>query len=237
MDLATTTPNLRGFTRFLSGDRTSAAANLFSDQEVDDAINMAYQELWSLARRMDVGWGRNTTTETSVADQILYNLPSDLDGRIINIEIELDGKDLTSDSDAESTYLEALRDYREGGLTTTKYYFIQGQQYGIVSPPTVGGSNSIRILYEQGITLLTNTTDTPNIPTAHHQLLCYMAAVTLLSSQGIDAQDMRIEMALRFPWFLEAVAEPAQNLDFQIPVAGRVPARNLATQTGFFKGR
>jgi hypothetical protein len=49
------TPSLIGYTRFLVNDPTTAASQMFSAQEVKDAINDAYQVLVDEGRLQETG--------------------------------------------------------------------------------------------------------------------------------------------------------------------------------------
>jgi hypothetical protein len=70
------TPSLIGYTRFLVNDPTTAASQMFSAQEVKDAINYAYQVLVDEGRLQETGVGEKRTYSTTVADQLFYSLPT-----------------------------------------------------------------------------------------------------------------------------------------------------------------
>lgn len=248
-------PTLVGHTRFLAGDPDAstrpdnlASTPMFSTDEVKDAVNFAYEELWEVAQRLDVGWGEKIGYITSVTDQILYDLPTDIDGRVIDVAIELDGKDLSSDSTAKWTYLTpseeniALRGYREGTFTNTEFVFLLGgkstyndgadpQQFGIVAPPDTGGSNSICLVYEASLTKLSADGDIPAAPVAHHQLICYLAAITLKASKELPVDHLRAEAARKYPLFVEAMGQPIQDLEGQMTAVGRI-RQTFSTATG-----
>lgn len=243
-------PTLVGHTRFLAGDPSAATSgsgnypsnNLWHDDEVKDAINLAYEELWLAAKKLDFGWGRKLGYATSVTNQLLYDLPTDIDGAIIDIAIETSGKDLSSDSTAVWTYLEpseeniAERLYRTGELTTPKYVYIKGgtatpQKYGIAAPPSTGGSSSIAINYEAQLTHLSLDADEPLAPEAHHPLICYMAAITLKTAKDLPVDGLRAEAARKYPQFLEAMSEPIYDLEGQMVAVGRV-AQKFYTKAG-----
>lgn len=233
---------LHSFTRTLLGDPVDAPLSQFADEDVTNALNIAYIEGYKIARRLDVGWGHKTAYDTSVADQIYYNLPSDLDGRIVDIALEVNGKDFSSDTDAQWTYLKpregnvALKGYRLKEFTLPEYTFIKGTQYGIVAPPAVGGTNSIHLTYEGELSdsdLLEDDADEPTyVPESDHPLLCYLAAITLRISKSLPAEDIRVEAARKYPLFIEQASEPILDLDGQIPCAGR-EAVEFYNKTGF----
>lgn len=241
MQLNTGTPSLVSTVRLLIGDTDGAVVSQFSNTEITDALNLALLELEKIGRMMDVGWGVSTALQTSTTSQIEYTLPTDLDGRIIDVILEDTGKDLSSDTTATWTYCtpgeanEILQKYREDKLSgPNKYVYLRDTAtYGIVPPPSTGGSNSIKIIYEAGITLLSEDTHAPNIPVSDHPLICYMAGITLLNSHGVDSTRLFQEAARKYPQYIEQKSEPILDMDFQIPVAGR-RENSYANKTGFY---
>jgi hypothetical protein len=236
-------PNLVGRARALAGQSSAASGTLFQPQEVKDNINVAYEHLWNLAKEVNQGWGVATDYLTTVADQVYYTLPTDLEGRIISIELEADGKNLSTDTTASPGILKpssqdvALLGYRTGTITEMKYYWFEysqtdGKRLGIAAPPTKAGTNSIRIVFEEDLTHLSADGDTPLIPTTHHELIAIQAAMALRISKDMDFQDLRFLEAPRMEMFLSRMSDTVNDDDFSMTVAGR-PNRTYAISTGF----
>jgi hypothetical protein len=245
MDLAVTNPNLRGLAQLLGGQSANASGTLYTDQETDDAVNLAYEKLWGIARSMDVGWGVHTSYVNSVADQIEYTLPTDLDGRIKTVEYDADGTNLSSTAGTNLVFLKpsnherALKGYRQGIHTSTDFYYFQigntdGNKLGIVAPPAKTATSNIRIVHEEDLTLLSATTDVPKIPQRHHHLIALEAAIMLRTAIDLPvSMDLRIEVEKLTRLFQEALIEPQSIEDHQIPTAGRI-RQTFSTRTGRF---
>jgi len=242
---------LTSFTRTLLGDPVGSPLPQFADADITNSLNISYIEGYKIARRLDAGWGHKTAYEDSVADQILYDLPADLDGRIIDVALETNGKDFDTDSAAVWTYLTpkesnvALKGYRMQQFVLPQYVFKQGTKYGIVAPPANSGTNSIHLLYEGELDvtpstgdLLESAADEPSfIPESDHPLLCYLAAITLRLSKSLPVEDIRTEAARKYPLFIEQAQETFLDLDAQIPCAGKERYTIFANKTGFLVRR
>lgn len=238
---------LVSYTRTLLGDPDGAPLVMWTDAEYVNALNIGYKEAWKIAKNLDVGWGHKTAYQTSTAGTILYDMPSDLDGRIVEVAIEANGKDLSSDSDAQWTYLTpmegnvALKGYRMKEFNIPRYVFIQDRQFGVIAPPSTGGTNSLFLTYEGELSasdLLTLSTPTmePIIPESDHPLLCYLAAITLRIGKQLPTNDIRTEAARKYPMFIEQASEPIQDLDGQVECVGR-ETQYFATRTGMLVRR
>jgi len=243
-------PNLQALAKLRAGQSTSSAGNLFPSQEVKDEINLAYEELWWDAKSINSGWGveRSTTLDT-VKDQPNYRIettPGNVDGKIIQVAVELLGKDLTADSTATWTYLTpstiqvAERGWREGSITSTEFYIYErkgGQErIKILSPPAVTGTNNISLTYEQSLTALSANSDVPIMPPTFHRLIAYLAAVRLRTSRDMEvpiwlAQDVAIG---RQKWVEHAEA-PMVDLEHSVVSrAWNFNSFDFATRTGFY---
>ena len=229
------TTSLLSYTRDLAGDPAAAPSTLFSDQRVKDAINESYLELYDVARQMGVGAGFKRTYSTTVTDQIFYELPTDFMKAIL-VEVAGDGSDLST-STANSTPLKpldasvALEGYESGAYDETEYYYIHNQHMGIVSPPTTGGSNAIRLSYEAESAELSETTDEPDIPKTYHSLICYRAAIALrvtleLSSRMLEDIANRKEIR-----FMRAMHDNVADYEGNFVVAG-LQGKGQVTQFG-----
>eukprot|EP00919_Chromeraceae_sp_WS-2016_P022165 GHVR01052742.1.p1 GENE.GHVR01052742.1~~GHVR01052742.1.p1 ORF type:complete len:252 (+),score=38.98 GHVR01052742.1:750-1505(+) len=235
MQFVTGNPNLVTFTQRLAGQSADASGTLFATQETKDVINLAYEELWGQAKRMDMGWGVEVAYANSVANQVYYAQPTDVSGRLVTVAIDLDGNDLSDKSASAtrsptypkpSTQNVALQGWESGSLTTEGgWYFVQttvgATEIGIVAPPTTGGTSSIEFVYEEDLTYLSADGDKPVIPEDHHQLIAYMAAQTLRIFIGLPFDDLRQRARDLYPSFVENMMEPMTDLDYRIPNAGR----------------
>lgn len=250
MQLSSGNPNLRALARLRAGQSSTAAGNLYVDQEVDDELNIAYEELWWDAKAVNGGWGvvRDTTLD-AVADQVSYDIdtaPGDADGTILQVAIELDGRALLTDNAAVWTYLkpsmiqQAERGWREGSITTTKYYVYErrdGQEnIRIFMPPAVAGTNNIQFTYEQSLTALSGATDVPILPPTFHRVIAYMAASRLRSSRNMEVPpQLQQDIALGRQRWLEHVEEPMLDLERSVISRGwNDNSFNFATRTGFY---
>jgi hypothetical protein len=219
-------------------DPTTAASNLFTAQEVKNAINDSYQMLMDEARLQEVGYGRKRTYTTSVADQLYYQLPSDC-MKVVSIEVDVDGNDLSA-TGSNSNFLKPIaadigfEGYEKGLYDNTEFYFIHSNDYfAVISPPSTGGSNSIRLNYEAHSTALSADADEPVIRDPYHYLICLDAAIILKASIDLilppDLMNRRNRMYARF---MESVSENIEDNEGQIYVAGLTLGRD-STVTGF----
>lgn len=246
MNLKDSTPNLLDTTRFYAGEprREGAGATLYSDATIVNAINLKYQELWRRAKAQDMGWGVDFTYKTSVAGTIWYDLPTNVDTNLVQVELEPDGKDISSDSSAQPIPLKrgSMRqewlEYTQGTLTDPRHWILRENaavdQYGIVSPPVTGGSNAIRLTLEVEAAYMTATDAEPRgIPSSHRELICLLAAEALRVSVDLDPTDILRIVGRLYPEFIEDKGPRfGEDIDFQIPCAGRAE-QSFYTRTGF----
>ena len=231
----TGTTNLVSVTRDLAGDPASAASPLFSDQRVKDAINDQYIDLREAARQQGGGSGQKRSYADTVANQIFYELPSDFH-RMVLMEVEYNGRDLSSDSNASSTFLREIGadtgiEIVEGGdITKSNAYFIHDQHVGLTNPVLTGGTNSMRISYECGTVELSAVDDVPDIPANFHRLIAYKAAVILRVTMDLPVDDLAALAARMEARFLRAMQDQGWSNESQFAVAGLGGKRN---QTNF----
>lgn len=229
------------YTRFLVNDPSTAASQMWSDQEVKNAINDAVYLLADEARLQETGIRRNRTYTTTVADQIFYQLPDDYT-KVVAVEIDVDGNDLsTSGSTAKwldpIAYDIGFEGYETGIYTTPQYYTIHANDYiAILAPPSTGGTNALRLTYEKHAGTLTDDDDEPGaIPRPYHYLICYEAAAALKGSADLVLSPEHERRRQRlYARFLETSSENAEDNDGQVYVAG-VMAQRPATVTGFIQ--
>ena len=230
------TTSLLGYTRDLAGDPSTAPSTLFSDQRVKDAINESYLELYDVARQFGVGDGVKRSYADTVASQLFYELPDDV-MKMLMVEVEGNGKNLSSDTTADPSQLKvlsadvALSGYNAGVYTATEYYFIANgpsgtasQHMGIVSPATTAGTSSLRITYEAEAVDLTNDTDEPDLPGTYHSLICYRAAIVLRETMDLDTRGLERIANRKEIRFMNAMHDNVADFEGQAWVAGLKPS-------------
>ena len=147
-------------------------------------------------------------------------------GQIQVLEVEGDGKNLSSDSTASPTFLKildsttALEGYERGIYTETEYFFLHGQHFGIVSPPSTAGSSSIRLTYEAFAADLVNDTDEPLLPKTYHSLICYRAAIALRETMDLDTVGLERIARRKEVRFMAAMNDMVADYDGQMYVSG-----------------
>lgn len=219
------TTSLLSYTRDLAGDPSTAPTPMWADQRVKDAINESYLELYDVARQFGVGTGEKRSYSDVVADQLYYELPDDFH-KLILVEVEGDGKDLSSDSTASPTNLKvlgsdvALEGYGSGIYDETEFYFIHNQHFGIVSPPDTAGSNSIRVTYEAFAADLNGDTDEPQLPGTYHSLICYRAAIVLRMTIGLEVRFLEDIANRKEVRFMRAMHDLVADYEGNFVVAG-----------------
>lgn len=232
MQLNTGTPSLISYTRDLAGDPASAASEIWTDARVKAAINDAYLELREVARQLGDGPEVKRGYATSVANQLWYQLPADFK-RMLLVEVDNEGRDLSSDANAEPIILRplaldtALAGYEAGDFTELEYVAMADGHFAVVVPPTSGGSNGIRITYEAETALLSGDTDEPSLPEPYQNLICYKAAVQLRASENLAHEDLMRLMLLKENQFRIAMQERLMDNEGQVAVAGLIEQDHL----------
>lgn len=226
-------------TRTLAGNPASEPSDLYATQDIQDAINLAYEELWNKAKRAKVGWGVEESYCAATAGEVFFEPPNDIDGSVLSVTLQEEGLDLSS-AGVTGTILHpkdgetAQKLYESGDLTSPRYFFFQDALYGIVSPPEVTGGNAIRIRYQQELTHLSADEDEPKIPQSYHDLICLLAAMDLRVSKDLSYQDVASLASRKYPDWIEFAQEPIEDLDDQMTAVGRSP-RSFHTKSGFIK--
>lgn len=227
-----TSPALTGRSSMLAGESSAAAGTLYPLQEVKDAVNQAYLELWTEARQRTSEYGTTIAYFNTVADTSAVSISTlTIDGEITQVAVELDGKDLENDSTATWTYLDpstvdvAERGTNEGSITATRFYvYVKSsgtQAIAMYASPTTGGTQSLAVRYQAGLTALSGDTDEPILPVAHHDAICWKAAVELRMSRDLDYQDQLAKALQLERAFLSHVMRDINDPDAQITARGR----------------
>lgn len=247
MKLETGNRNLVETTYRYAGDklRTSEGGDFYSKQEVINEINAADEELQAYAERNNLGWNRVISYDDAVVDQIWYTAPSTLDFQIVTLELEPDGKNLSSDTTASPIKLhrgQFEREwilYQQGRLGTEKSYWLiryngTTLEYGILPPPSTAGTKSIRLVYETEHTEMVDEGDEPFTPTSHHKLLCLIAAEALRTSVDMDTLDTRALMARLYPEYVHDMGDGSwSEPGFQPQCVGLSQQQYFHTRHGF----
>lgn len=244
MLLVTGEPNLVGQAELYAGQSRNASGTMFDPQDVKNSLNSAYQYYWDKAKELHEGWAIVTAFINAVVGQIYYTYPITLEGRIETVELQEDGLDLSAAPASDTTILHpstqdsGLLAFRQDLILQPRFYFFQhsetdGKQIGIVSPPPKTGTNSIRILFEESLTLLSADGDTPIFPTSHHDMLAMKAAIYLKAAKEMPFNDLAFLIQEREDNFINRMSDVTNLSDHQMAVAGTAYDQNFATTTGF----
>ena len=201
------TPSLFSLAARYSGDPRSVSANdLYPEQEIKDALNLAYVELMGKAKMRALDLGNKRCYTDSVKDQVFYQKPDDFED-FVSVEIAADGSDLSSVSPNAEIAIPDILNGREGLLAfendslsasnqTLLWVFEHGEDhYGITPPPDTAGTNSIRLTYKASTVHLSGNTDEPFIPRDYQELISLKAAIRLKVGTEDDFQDILFLMA------------------------------------------
>ncbi len=234
-------PNLVDFTRFMARDPAGAPNPLFTTLEVKAVVNLTYLQLREKMGAKDVGHGNKRTYADSIADQMYYAKPSDLE-RPISVELEDLGKNLATSAQADVNPIflmpkeskEALQAFETGKLAGATYVFLHDTHFGIVNPPTAAqaGTLAIRMLYQATSAELSADGDEPTIAKPHHPLICYRSAAVLLAAKGLDLGDLPALIKDTEGPFLRSLSDNFESLSEVIPAAGLRSSRGIRTKVG-----
>jgi len=247
MLLASGTPSLLSYCRFVVSDDGTTGLNLFSDTTIKQVLNQEYLLLRESLRDKNVGFIEKISYANSVADQVLYTKPSDLI-EFISVTSETEGANLSLGGTAASglslVFLRMIDSadaydlYLAGETVSPEFVFHQDTQYGILGPPDTSGTNSIRIHY-QGVTAeLSSDTSEPTLPLPYHQLICFEAAATLRGTR-----DLGLDPILSNKWqtlrqmFKRATKDILGSRDDKMSVAGMPRQEDYQTRAGFIVRR
>lgn len=222
------------YTRELIGDSSTAPKPLFTDARIKDTLNDVYREAVELARGSGLNLGNKRVYADSVADQAFYQLPSDL-MRIITVELARDGSDLSGTG--TPTFLSptatdvGMNFLENDSLSSVDLFFMHGSHLGIVDPPALSGTSSIRLTYEGAIADLVQDTDEPVIPVPFHAWLCAEAGLLLMMSMSLDASFLAMLAGRKRALFERWVSDRVFDPNGQFSVSGLNPDTSL-TNTG-----
>lgn len=147
-----------------------------SDSHLNKFINIGYKHVYNRVVEASEDFSLTSTTFSTSVNTSVYALPSDMkqirrieraEGSTrINIEI------IPAD----------LNDIRDSSYPTR--YIIQGNNIQLT--PTPQGGETIRIYYVPTVTELSSSTDTPIIPSDHHEIVSYYAAMQIKVKEESD---------------------------------------------------
>ncbi len=188
-------PNLVDYTRFIVGDPTTAASTQYTDQEVKDAINIAYLNLVGLIKTIDdTPFLKKSYTDT-VKDQDSYTLPGDF-FQMSSVFIQLDGKDLTLPTTQDATEyspidINLLHSHQQAGTSDIYIYSIKHNQIEIYPTVKTPGTNALLLIYQYSPVKLSADTDAPQIiPEEYHDLIALEAAITLRLARDLSVNTL-----------------------------------------------
>jgi hypothetical protein len=139
--------------------------NRADDESISEAnlirwINMAYESVQS---RYMWPWMISSTTDSTVADQALYDLPSDYNKML----------DLLVDGNRYGF----IPYYRRNDVTWSNKYTIIDGQYKLYATPSTSGSDNIALSYYMNKQSLVNAADEPAFDSNFHEVLIYQGLV------------------------------------------------------------
>lgn len=219
-------PNVIDTIRRLIADPDTSPNVMFTDQNITDFFNIAYDDICTEAAIKDYGEGVKRAYTSIVADQPDYTLPTDFVAPV-SLEIDLDGTDLSVSAGdptiltffpAEDRVMEAVL---EEEITKTSIYFIRDNSIVIQTAPETAGTNNLRFTFKALNPHLANATDEPLLPRQHHMYLCLEAAVNLQASIKADIGDNAVLLQRAERRFQIGMAERARDHYSQIASQAR----------------
>ena len=241
MQFNTGDPNLVALSRLRAGDPSGSANPLWSDQEHKDSVNIAYDKLLVIARRVSEGWQEKISYADAVADQIYYALPTGFLNFTL-VGLSGNGSDLStvSPADADIAILDpldsdtAIRARDTDVLDESRHVIVQGTNYGIFSPPKAAnvGTNSIKLVYSASSTVLSSNSDEPIIHREFHADIAMGSAYYLLLGKQLPVADIRAEWMLAKQDWKAAAKGRLKDKDLSIPGAGFIPYLSRLPRSG-----
>lgn len=226
-------------TKYAIGASTNPS-DIHSTNEIKAAINDAYRQLREIARVHGEGQEFKRSYTNGVVNQLWYSLPDGFK-RIISVEVERAGRDISSDSAADPQFMEkvpidVLLEYNsDGEYSDTRFVGIGDQHFALAIPLAVGGTNSIRLSYEAQTANLTNDTDEPTVPAVFHSLICKMAALMLRTSVDHPINDLQRLVVFQLSHFKTWAQDRMDDPEDQIAVAGLTDQPTSILQGSFYR--
>jgi len=190
-------PSLRGSVRFLLNDPSTAANNMYSDQEIDDGINLSYFDVYNDIIAAEPSWFYETSFADTVVDQVFYAKATDMN-QFLEIAIDYDGKNIDTDTTTSPTRLQRvsyrqLRAAADASATNVNYWAPFKEHIAVHPAVGIAGTSSLRAIFIVEPTALSDDTDEPIIPFPQHKLITIRASIYLLSARHLDDAALRIQ--------------------------------------------
>ena len=234
--------DLRTLCRIKLGDRSVGTGNtLWSDADVDIALDTAYGSVWTGLIDKKSTICRTVSYVATTADAVTIAMPSSYAGEILWVNVANDGSDLSADSAGDPRIELELTDategwqlYKRGQLQSTPWYFMvaEGNNGKIFPPPATGGTTACEICHTYWPTWAAATTATPDLPVQFRPLLAYKAAKELRDGYDMPSRELAQqidEIEARMSGMQKDVARaPNQAMS----VHGRTDVRQFQIRTG-----
>jgi len=176
----------------LVGDPSGAARPMFTTQDIDDFVNMGYFNTIHAIQRQNPHWFVQRQTADTIADQEIYQYPTDAEG-IIQIEIDYDGESPSSD-DWDPAKLDRIgpEQFQEAmnAETSGVRLWVPHHQHFRIYPAVdsdEAGTDAMRITYNFTPTALSSSSDEPELPATFHDVIALDAAFQAKVSLDEDA--------------------------------------------------
>lgn len=143
----------------------------------------------------------------------------------------------------KGTFEREFFEYQNGQVTESLFWIPRKTasdvlQYGIIKPPSTGGSSAIQIVLKTETVLLSGDADETMVSRSGQQLICLVAAEGLRLGMDMDIGDLQSKMGRLFPSYIEDVGDRSwTEPDFQPRCAGLTRRQNFETRHGFSTGR
>lgn len=214
------TPNLMNQTRFFLTDPDSAAAPMYTDAEVTALINGAYFEVvnW-IQQSMPLYFVKLATAPTT--DEEYYQLPGDME-QLLELSFDYGGNayattdwDPTTLTGVAPDVLQRAKDNAENVSVFTFYH-----NHLRIYPAVVTGSTNAKgalMSFAYTPATLVNTTDEPDIPAGHHELIAIGAAVRGRMARDLPINDLRTDQMIKKQALFATLTRRAVNHMDQMP--------------------
>lgn len=228
---------LRLQVRMLVGDPDLGQPNpLFSDTQIDNAMDVALDQLWAVLVEQQSPWVVDKTyLTTSTSSQIALPSTSSFWGKILAIRVSNEGYDLSSTTYSTgsriilepTTWNEGGDLYLMGQVSTPKYFIVEHNAAGtfgslhIMAPPASTGSSACEVVHVVNPTWGASDSDEPPLPLANRELIALKAAMTLRIGFDMPVDGIiRMLRPMEKRFAQEALINPP-DIRHQMQVAGR----------------
>lgn len=188
--------------------------------EIDDTgllrwVNDAYMQMVDEITKVRAEYFAKSSTTATVADQQEYDLPDDWE-KIVLVNVQYDGvwKRALPMGNADISHIPVhSKDDSQGFSTAEPYYYIMGDNLGLMPIPSETVSNALKVWYVYTPTELAEDSDEPAIPAKYHHIIKYGAYANYLDQddEHVAAERMRLRFDERVRTMVEGMSE--QQID------------------------